>query len=134
MLPPPFEKTAVSREGQNPVHKHRASNCLRHMHRMAHEPSTPLHRDGKNSLMPWIVGTSTLPVALAPRLGRFGVPKIFSGCFCRRGEEVLKAHARMCRKQLLALCLCTGFRPSRDTAVFSKGGGSMLLLVRDLAP
>ena len=40
----------------------------------------------------------------------------------------------VCRKQLLALCLCMGFRPSRDTAVFSKGGGSMLLLVRDSAP
>ena len=38
MLPPPLEKNAVSREGLNPVPKHRASNCLRPTPQMEHEP------------------------------------------------------------------------------------------------
>ena len=40
MLPPPLEQkeNAVSREGLNPVHKHRASSCLRNTPQMEHEP------------------------------------------------------------------------------------------------
>ena len=38
----------------------------------------------------------------------------------RGGDNVLKAcFAWACRKQLLAPCICMGFRPSRDTALFS---------------
>ena len=37
MLPPPL-KNAVSREGLNPVHKHRASCSLRNTPQMEHEP------------------------------------------------------------------------------------------------
>ena len=72
------------------------------------------------------MGTTSLLVALAPRLGGFGVPKFFSGSFRRRGGEVLKAHAPFCgvfRKLQLALCIRTGFRPSRDTAfLFQRRG------------
>ena len=35
---PAFEKNAVSREGLNPVRRHRASNCLRNTPQMEHEP------------------------------------------------------------------------------------------------
>ena len=38
MLPPPLEKNAVSREGLNPVRRHRASNCLRNTPQNEHEP------------------------------------------------------------------------------------------------
>ena len=95
------------------------------MHRVA---SLPLC--SASHVLPWIVGTTSLLVALALRLGGLGCQNSFR--FFSPGG----LHLQGCRSVDLVLPVgyTVGLNPWRVHGSLSKGGGSMLMLVRDLAP
>ena len=83
------------------------------------------------------MGTTTLLVALAPRLGGFGVPKFFQAVFAVAVKRCLwlRLHPERVPQAAAGSVLRHGVQALPGHRSFcSKSGGSMPLLVRDLAP
>ena len=86
-------------------------------------------------VLPWIIGTTSLVVALAPRLGGFGVLKnqfFFAVAVTRRLRLML--HLGRVPQAIAGSVPTHGVLALPGHRIFFKGGGSMLMLVRDLAP